>query len=325
MTDALIEGQEELRHEPNPAAIKRWVNLVQRWQTQTGLSLGRFVGHHPFDNDTSNVDPETGEVITKGPDGWELGEETGHDIQTRELIIRVQDYYWDPVGGDIEFGSRLPMPPKLDRWWAFDEIGPAELKRRRKMHDKLVNAAKALLELRMPLDGYDVEPDENGVYRPKYWTDVDPPDGACWDDLVSSEAKKAALLLANLDNPYANPPRGPGLVTRGKTAARRAVVKELCRLKRKDGRPIGDRALTVLCLLAKPDSFVDLDDDGIPEYLNGQGDWTPVPYPNSVRPDMLFKSAGFLNLERTIRDDLDSGRIGRPRTKPGKSHTKTTD
>lgn len=280
----------------NLPSVKRWIKLVEWWNNATGRRIA-----DPSDIDTSGI----------------LGLWIGDPRNQDETVL-------DFLRGTIE---SLDIPSDLQGWDKFEGV---QIEKRRKLHDNLVAAAKAVLEMRMPLDGFDYKPIPNkaGFYEVQYWEQVFPPDNACWDSLVSPEAVKAAVMLASLDNPYPAPKMGRGLVSRGRTAERRALVLELNKLTRADGRPMKPKELTVFCLLVKPDYFVDVDDDGIPEYLKGQGDWTPVdgsgrPNPNSLRLDAFFKSAGFVKLRDTIGKDLKPIRVGWPRTKSEKSRAET--
>lgn len=300
-------------------AIRRWVNLIAWWEGKVGRKLGSQIGFQPFDSypDDGYIDVKTGELKTyhDSDNEWIELEEYEYDPELRGLIDYILNYSLNDVPSEIDPQQRLSLPPEHKNWWRFEEIGQNEIMNRRKLHDDLVNAARAVLEMRMPLDDYNYNPKPGS--RPRGILDIWPPDSACWDAIVPGEAVNAAILLANLGNPYPAPAIGPGPIKQGATAARRATVKKLGELTRKtDKRTLTIQELTVLCLLAKPYLFVN-EVNGIPAYLAGKDEWTPAPNPKSVKPESLFKSAGFMNLKRTISDDLKGGRKSCPKSKSG--------
>lgn len=87
----------------------------------------------------------------------------------------------------------------------------------------------------MPLDCYQSKPDYNSIIELRL--PPEPPDRACWDELVSGDAVEAAVLLANLDNPYLTPGIGPGLVKQGKTAIKGDSYRKHEASQERHGRP----------------------------------------------------------------------------------------
>lgn len=175
-------------------ANRRWTKLVRWWERRTRSDLVK--------------NPE------RVPDDYRIQSTFIAEEEIRKLL----------KGAELH---GVPVGPNDHKWMLWPTVDSETIDVRRKLHNKLAEAARAVLTMRQPLEKYEalMAAKSNSDYVERLMKQGLPRDNAFWDMVVSPETWRAAYLLATMDNPYPVNPRGTqGYVKTNSVKSRRSCV-----------------------------------------------------------------------------------------------------